>query len=212
MKLSFDEYVKESGIDPNAPIQPNQLSPVVGVDQPRIVTRPRIQREKFFTDVLVTPIVNLNEVYPKGYHYIIDKGVKVKIIKQPYVPSYFNRFLGGQRDSNSGESTDECLKREVEEEGNFQIDKLCVNWGDEPKPEKPENAINIKQNTLYIDKKKSDKISKYYYLKISDELKPALIDAYRKITAQQATEFFFGAFRPKQYWDILIYIFLCKLK
>ena len=169
----------------------------------RVITRSIIEREQFIKE-------NIISKYPKEYNYVIEKGLKLKII-QPPPKTLFKSYLGGARDGEQmdsqdncltmrwEESTDDCLRREVLEEANVDLAALCLNWATTPKPNRLPIAVD---DVLYFDRYESDNnncCTKYYYLKISDELKPALLEAYRRITIQQATEFFFGAFRPRQW-------------
>jgi hypothetical protein len=189
MMKSFDDWIvkKFKGV-------PNRVMSIRKIGE-RIETRTKIEREAFMIKMIFP-------LYPtEGYHYVLDKGTKFKIIKTP-PPHLRYTFLGGSRerkaDGTWAESTDDCLKREVEEEGNFKIDVLCTNWT-QPKISLPNYPVPY---TLYIlppSKRTSDtaehiRYHKLYYIKIKSDVENDLLKAYQNITEEKATEFFNGAF------------------
>jgi len=169
---------------------------------PRVITRSIKEREEFVRGRIVPE-------YPAEYNYVIEKGYKLKII-QPPVTGIFGSNLGGARDgaptvpgdknclnTNWEETTDDCLRREVLEEANVDLAALCTNWVTNPKPDKPPVPV---ENVLYFDHYEpvaNNCCVKYYYLKISDTLRPHFLTAYNRIISERATEFFNGDFRPK---------------
>jgi hypothetical protein len=202
------------GSNPKARLPAIEITPPIGGagggPQPRIVTRSnKTVREEFIRR-------NIIRLYPQEYQYVIDGGIKIKILQTP--PASTDKLLGGERNGvkdknkpfvgkkgyhdthpckskNWNETTDECLKREVEEEGNFQIDLLCTNWGENPKPQRP--AVPD-LNRLYVSEYRTDVnecCKKYYYIKISNAIKADLLRAYQIILNERATEFYNGAFR-----------------
>lgn len=202
------------GSNPSARLPAIQITPPVGGaaggPQPRIFTRSnKTVREEFIRKHII-------RLYPQEYQYVIDGGIKIKILQTP--PAAASKLLGGERNGtkdkykqfegkrgphdthpckskNWNETTDECLKREVEEEGNFQIDLLCINWGENPKPQKPA-APDF--NRLYVSEYRPVEngcCKKYYYIKITNAIKADLLRAYQMIVNERATEFYNGAFR-----------------
>jgi len=169
---------------------------------PRVITRSIKERELFVRGRIVSE-------YPAEYSYVIEKGYKLKII-QPPGTGIFGSNLGGARDGAPTvpgdknclnmrweETTDDCLRREVLEEANVDLAALCTNWATNPKPDKPPVPV---ENVLYFDHYEpvaNNCCVKYYYLKISDTLRPHFLTAYNRIISERATEFFNGDFRPK---------------
>jgi hypothetical protein len=168
----------------------------------RVITRDIKEREQFVRARVI------NE-FPIEYNYVIENGLKLKIIQPPLSKTFFNSYLGGARDGvqkgspndclnmHWKETTDNCLRREVLEEANVDLAALCLNWAITPKPDRPPIAV---PDFLYFDHYETDGnncCTKYYYLKISDTLKPHFLSAYNMIRVERATEFFNGEFRPK---------------